>query len=177
MFVFCSEKITSYNIFLTSFKKKHTKSTLLLFFLSKYKDYLGDEYQDFDLVICHDNGTPMEGDKIRKMFNELIQRAELKPVVFHSLRHSSTTYKLKLSGGDIKAVQGDTGHAEAAMITERYAHILDDDRRINAEKFEEMFYQEHEGDSTKKSTDDLIKIMNKLQDSPELVELLKGLIK
>lgn len=57
--------------------------------------------------------------KIRDSFNKLIRENNLKPVVFHSLRHSSTTYKLKLSGGDIKAVQGDTGHSEAAMITER----------------------------------------------------------
>ena len=82
----------------------------------------GDDYNDYDLVICHDNGTPIEHGNIRNKFMALIKKADLKPVVFHSLRHSSTTYKLKLSGGDIKAVQGDTGHAEAAMITERYAH-------------------------------------------------------
>ena len=144
--------------------------------IEAFKNYLGDEYQDYDLVICHDNGTPMEGDKIRKMFNELIQKTGLKPVVFHSLRHSSTTYKLKLSGGDIKAVQGDTGHAEAAMITERYAHILDDDRRINAEKFEEMFYQEKDN-GLLNNTDELLKVMKKLQESPELLELIKGLVK
>ena len=61
-------------------------------------------------------------------------------MVFHSLRHTSTTYKLKLSGGDIKAVQGDTGHAQATMVTERYAHILDDDRRVNAARFQKEFY-------------------------------------
>ena len=61
-------------------------------------------------------------------------------MVFHSIRHTSTTYKLKLSGGDIKAVQGDTGHAQASMVTERYAHILDDDRRLNAERFQKEFY-------------------------------------
>ena len=42
----------------------------------------------------------------------------LREVVFHSLRHSSATYKLKLSKGDIKATQGDTGHKSADM------HIL-----------------------------------------------------
>ena len=142
--------------------------------VEKYKDYLGDEFRDFNLVICYENGTPIESNKIRNSFNKLIRDNNLPPVVFHSLRHSSTTYKLKLSGGDIKAVQGDTGHAEAAMITERYAHILDDDRRINTEKFEEMFYQNNEKDS---GDQDLAKIISKLKESPELVELLKGLIK
>ena len=45
-----------------------------------------------------------------------------------------------LSGGDIKGVQGDTGHAQASMVTERYAHILDDNRRMNAERFQQQFY-------------------------------------
>lgn len=61
-------------------------------------------------------------------------------MVFHSLRHSSTTYKLKLNHGDIKATQGDTGHAQAQMVTEVYAHILDEERKINAQKFEIAFY-------------------------------------
>ena len=52
----------------------------------------------------------------------------------------SITYKLKLNGGDIKAVQGDSGHAQATMVTDQYSHILDDDRRVNAELFENAFY-------------------------------------
>ena len=60
--------------------------------------------------------------------------------VFHSLRHTSVTYKLKLSDGDIKAVQGDSGHAQADMVTEVYGHIIDEDRRKNAELMENAFY-------------------------------------
>lgn len=41
--------------------------------------------------------------------------------------------KLKLSGGDIKAVQGDSGHAQADMVTEVYGHILDGNRKKNAQ--------------------------------------------
>ena len=41
---------------------------------------------------------------------------------------------------EYKAVQGDTGHAQATMVTERYAHILDDDRRVNAVRFQKEFY-------------------------------------
>ena len=128
-------------------------------------------------MVCHDNGTPIEHGRIRTKFQDLIKKANLKPVVFHSLRHSSTTYKLKVSGGDIKAVQGDTGHAEAAMITERYAHILDDDRRINAEKFEEMFYQDEDKGTGNRNNEELLALMKKLQESPELLQLLKGLVK
>ena len=47
---------------------------------------------------------------------------------------------MKLSGGDIKAVQGDYGHAKADMVTEVYCHIIDEDRRKNAQRMEDAFY-------------------------------------
>ena len=40
-----------------------------------------------------------------------------------------------------QAVQGDFGHAQVNMVTDVYSHILDDDRRKNAELFEEAFYE------------------------------------
>ena len=46
--------------------------------------------------------------------------------------NSSITYKLKLTGGDIKSVQGDSGHAQAKMVTDQYSHILDENRKENA---------------------------------------------
>ena len=40
----------------------------------------------------------------------------------------------------MKSVQGDSGHARMDMISNVYSHIIDDDRRFNAQKFEEQFY-------------------------------------
>lgn len=66
------------------------------------------------------------------MFYTLIEKNNLRPVVFHSLRHSSTSLKLKLSRGNIKAVQGDSGRAGARMVTNTYAHGFDADRKLIA---------------------------------------------
>jgi len=104
------------------------------------KSLLGDEYTDFNLVVALNNGRPCEGRVLLKAFEDLREKAGLPNVVFHSLRHSSTTYKLKLNHGDLKATQGDTGHAQIDMITDIYAHILDEDRKVNAMKFEQAFY-------------------------------------
>ena len=104
------------------------------------RGFLGDEYQEFNLVVALPNGRPCEDRIILKEFSKLREEAGLPRVVFHSLRHSSTTYKLKLNHGDLKATQGDTGHAEIDMITSIYAHILDEDRKVNAQKFETAFY-------------------------------------
>lgn len=53
------------------------------------------------------------------------------------------TYKLVLSRGDIKSVQGDSGHAQAEMVTEIYSHVLDENRRKNMLLFEQEFYQNY----------------------------------
>ena len=49
-------------------------------------------------------------------------------------------YKLKLNQGDIKSVQGDSGHAQASMVTDQYSHILDENRQENAKLLEKAFY-------------------------------------
>lgn len=102
---------------------------------------IGSEYADYKLVIATANGMPTESSRIRKAMKDLIADNDLPSVVFHSLRHSSITYKLKLNGGDIKSVQGDSGHSQAQMVTDQYSHILDENRRQNAQLLERAFYQ------------------------------------
>lgn len=106
----------------------------------EHKRLLGEEYHDYDLVIAQINGRPYEPNIINKMFQKLIKKHALVPVVFHSLRHSSTSLKLKLSRGNIKAVQGDTGHAEARMVTDTYAHSFDADRKLIAHEMDSGFF-------------------------------------
>ena len=96
---------------------------------------------DYNLVMASTFGLPLGDGAIRGPLKKLIEDYNLPPVVFHSFRHSSVTYKLKLNGGDIKAIQGDFGHAQVNMVTDVYSHMLDDDRRKNAELFEEAFYE------------------------------------
>ena len=143
------------------------------------KELLQDEYQDFNLVVALQNGRPCENRVIEKEFNKLKEKADLPDVVFHSLRHSSTTYKLKLNHGDLKATQGDTGHAQIDMITKVYAHILDEDRRINAQKFETAFYNTDLQDVRPTQTNENMHIntlIEQLKESPELIEALAKLL-
>ena len=153
-------------------------------------DALGSEYMDYQLVIAGPYGFPIEASRIRKLMKDLIKDNDLPPVVFHSLRHSSITYKLKLNGGDIKAVQGDSGHSQAQMVTDQYSHILDENRKQNAELLEKAFYR---GKGTGKITAeqqetvqpcqslpasevDIAQAMRVLS-NPEMVKLLKLLSK
>ena len=104
------------------------------------KEFLGSAYNDYNLVIALENGNPVESRIVRDRFTTLCEEHNFEVVVFHSLRHLSTKYKLKMTHGDIKSVQGDTGHAEAEMVTDVYSEIVDEDRRLNAKKLDEEFY-------------------------------------
>ena len=106
----------------------------------RVKEIMGAEYKDYNLVFADYNGLPMGDSKIRNVFSEFIEENNLPKVDLHSLRHLSVGYKLKLTNGDIKSTQGDSGHAQANMVTDTYAHIFDDDRKEIALLFEEKFY-------------------------------------
>lgn len=146
---------------------------------NEYKEFFRDEYHDYDMVLCFEDGRPVEHNIIRKGLAKVSEKAGLPPVVFHSLRHSSTTYKLKLNHGDIKATQGDTGHAQADMVTDLYSHILDEDRKINAQKFDESFYQNNDEDNAKRKKDsiDVDKLVASLKDNPDLLDKLLDALK
>ncbi len=137
---------------------------------------LANEYHDYNLVVAKVNGMPYELRTIDKMFYKLIEEKSLPPVVFHSLRHSSTSLKLKLSKGNIKAVQGDTGHAEARMVTDTYAHSFDDDRKLIAKEMDSGFFAKVDDTSENTNIDSstLAQLKLLIKQHPELLnELLE----
>ncbi|MDD3253065.1 MAG: site-specific integrase [Lachnospiraceae bacterium] len=150
------------------------------------KELFGDEYANYDLVFCSPLGTPIEGQVINRALNKLITDNNFPKVVFHSLRHSSITYKLKLNGGDMKSVQDDSGHAQIKMVADVYSHIIDDDRRLNAQRFEEAFYSGHQTDAplekemveteqTADAENSEQELLTRLLKNPQMATLLKTL--
>ena len=67
-----------------------------------------------------------------------------------------------------KAIQG---HAEAEMVTDVYSEIVDEDRRLNAQKMEAEFYEKPEKEQASESAL-LVAALNKLSDA-DRAEILK----
>ena len=132
----------------------------------KLKEELGnDGYMDYGLVICQANGRPIMTEHLNKRFKMVLQQLNMKDVVFHSIRITSTTVKLRLSGGDIKAVQGENGHKDPKMVTKQYSRIFEEDRLALTSKMQQAF--DPESQSTKQQLLDLIE-----QNPTMLAELL-----
>ena len=137
------------------------------------KEFLGNAYNDYNLVIALENGNPVESRIVRDRFQKLCEENDFEIVVFHSLRHLSTGYKLKMTNGDVKSVQGDTGHAEAEMVTDVYSEIIDEDRRFNAQKMDKEFYSNLNDEEEKSETEtsvsdsDMIDVYKRQEQSGE----------
>lgn len=177
-------------------KEPKTKSSIRKIFLPKtvaemlikrrqeidsYKELFGEEFYDYNLVFCSAFGRPIEHHVITTSLKKLIKENDLPDIVFHSLRHSSVTYKLKLNGGDIKSVQGDSGHAQVKMVADVYSHIIDEDRRINAQRFEEEFYHKRDTQASDTQTQSELneeqELLQKVLKNPEMAALLRSLAK
>jgi len=100
----------------------------------------GDEYTDYgyQFVFTQINGRPFETKILSKKFTRFVDNAGLRKVDAYSLRHSGATSKLRASGGNIKAVQGDMGHASTDMLMNTYAAIQEEDRKVNAINMEQQ---------------------------------------
>ena len=91
----------------------NSKSLFALFsaFFTSFYDFL-------------DNSRQMDRAPLVTRLDSLIKDYEFPRVTFHSFRHASITYKLKFSGGNVKAVQGDSDHADARMVLNLYSHFV-----------------------------------------------------
>ena len=89
------------------------------------------------------NGMPVAPEALSKWYRTWrAEHPEFEKIVFHGLRHSSATYQLIESGGNIKAVQGNTGHATTGILMDTYAHTQDKPRLELTEKIEADFYSQ-----------------------------------
>ena len=100
-----------------------------------------EKYSNCGQLFRLPDGLPIAPDVLTKWYRMWrAEHPEFEKIVFHGLRHSSATYQLLQSGGDIKAVQGTTGHASADMLVNTYAHIQQSSRVELGKKFESGFY-------------------------------------
>lgn len=78
------------------------------------EELVTDGYMDYGLMICQANGRPIMTEHLNQRFKDVLAAMNdlyvpTDGIVFRSIRHTSAGLKLKLSKGDVKAVQGDGG--------------------------------------------------------------------
>ena len=145
----------------------------------KQKADLGEDcYADYDMIIAQSNGRPVMTEQLNKWFKNILEvmddpGIDPEKYVFHSIRHTSAGVKLRMSHGDLKAVQGDGGWSSPEMITKRYAHIIDEDRRRLAQAMETEYYKGQGFSSDSQiSTDSAAQLISLLSNDPSILTKL-----
>jgi integrase len=127
----------------------------------KLKKELGsDGYMDYNLTICQANGRPIMTEHQNKRFKEILTEMndpDMDPqeIVFHSLRHTSATTKLLMSGGDYNSVMQAGGWSNLEMLTRRYGkHSFASEREKLAGKMDDFLDGKGICDSQKNDKDE-----------------------
>lgn len=97
-----------------------------------------DIYEDNDLVICTQLGTPLSPRNLNRSFSRLIDKAEVTKIRFHDMRHTHVVMLLKMRENN-KRIAERMGWSSVKML-DRYAHVTPHMQKETADAFGEMFF-------------------------------------
>jgi integrase len=83
----------------------------------------GEGWQDRGLVFTREDGTPLRPTQLTRMFARLAREAGLPNLTLHGLRHTYATASLR-AGIPVKVVSERLGHANTAITSDLYQHVL-----------------------------------------------------
>ena len=75
------------------------------------------------LVFARIDGDPIQPDSVTKMFARIAERAKIRPIRFHRLRHTHATDLLR-AGVHPKIASERLGHASIAITMDTYSHAI-----------------------------------------------------
>ncbi len=96
----------------------------------------GGAWQEFDLVSCRPDGTPLDPRRVSRLFTATTHRLGLK-MTFHGLRHAYASLML-LSGVDLKVISGLLGHSSIGITADLYLHVTERANQEAASKLDAL---------------------------------------
>jgi integrase len=102
------------------------------------KERLGPAWQDHDLVIDGDDGSPVNPVNLSGAWPRFLKQKGLPRVRFHDLRHAHATLML-LQGVHPKVVSERLGHSTIGITLDTYSHVLPGMQEEAADAFDALF--------------------------------------
>ncbi len=145
--------------------------------IERNKEYLGQDYHDYGLLICLDNGDPIEPKRLGKLFVQWQKKLNIEaPLQFKGLRKSSAMMKIDMSKNP-STVQSETRHANAQITFDYYSEGQNKNRILLSRMMEEGLYKDALPEAQEKATH--WKLLEKAYDSnpDKLMAYAKKLLK
>lgn len=99
--------------------------------------YWGTHFKEDDYVFIRPDGTLPAPNHISRVFKNIADKAGLKPIRLHDLRHTHATLLL-LAGVHPKIVSERLGHASVSITLDIYSHVLPGMQEAAAVIFDDM---------------------------------------
>lgn len=102
------------------------------------KSKAGNMYNDNNIIFATDFGTYIDPSNLNRRFKKLLKKADIKPIKFHSLRH---TYATRLFENNIqpKTVSTLMGHEDIQTTLNLYTWVLDSQKNKALEVLDNIF--------------------------------------
>ncbi|MFF3367098.1 tyrosine-type recombinase/integrase [Streptomyces misionensis] len=86
------------------------------------RETAGSDWSDSGLVFTTPTGRPLDPANLTRRFRGVLNRAGLRRIRFHDLRHSTAALLLE-RGGELVVIKELLGHAHIGVTAGVYAHI------------------------------------------------------
>jgi integrase len=138
------------------------------------KQLYGDAYQDYNLLICQDNGRPYDVRNLQRHFRKCIEEAGIENrITLRGLRKSSLIYKNNLTGNDYTLVMKDSGHTQVGTLIKHYDDVNDQERVQLAHHIEDDLYEPTDSEAVPAHSDEIYEdMMQRILSDPEKAMLL-----
>ncbi len=93
------------------------------------KKKLGSEYHDHDYICCQKNGDPCSMSSFNQALKKACERAGVRKITVHSLRHMYATILLE-NGVSLAKVSALLGHSSVHTTFEYYCEVIDERETI-----------------------------------------------
>lgn len=104
----------------------------IILYYTKISRMLRKQLHDEDYVLQSAYGGPAEPKTLQETFKRITKAAGIEDANFHSLRHTFATRAVE-KGADVKTLSVILGHASVNFTLDRYAHVLDKQKRKTME--------------------------------------------
>lgn len=123
---------------------------------------------EFDLIFPNEIGLPLNPENlIKREFHSALDRAGLRRIRFHDLRHSYASILIS-QGENIKFIQSQLGHSSAKTTLDRYGHLMPNLENDAAQRLDKTVFGSFvrkllenpvsEGNSPKKETPEVVEL-------------------
>lgn len=104
------------------------------------KRKLGKSYNDSGLIICKNDGSPINPSTFSHVFSKVLKDNYFSHIRFHDLRHTNATLMLK-NNIPAKIASERLGHSSIGITLDLYSHVLNEMQEEAAEKLENAVFK------------------------------------